>query len=167
MLERNHLVNSIGDVFDQYKKMILAIGVDVFCKDCHHSSSLGAHVRHVLDRANCVVEGFEFGEIDYDNRRRQSALETNPELCVQEFDRIFWLIKEFDGDVKNEVEVSETANEDGMKVRLKSSFEREFWDIVLHGVHHLATIKFILEKNGVVVDKDFGKNMSTVIYERG
>lgn len=159
-------INAINNAFEDYKTLINNLELEVFCKKFENSSSVGAHVRHVLDRANCVVEGFKNSKIDYDNRRRQIELEQNPKLCLKEFERIFKELKNFSQDPKSEVEVSETENQEGLKVKLKSTFEREFWDIVLHTIHHLATIKFILEKSGVLVDKDLGKNVSTVIYER-
>jgi len=161
------MLSGISDVFNKYKTLIDNVDVSIFQKSFPNSSSLGSHVRHVLDRANCVVNGFATGKIDYDKRRRDESLDNDPKLCLKEFDRIFEEIENFDGGLKSEVEVCESINDDGLKASLKSTYERELLDIILHCTHHLATIKFIVEKSGIEVDKDFGKNVSTVIYERG
>jgi hypothetical protein len=161
------IIDGIISVFSDYEKVIKHVNQDVFCKESDNSSSIGAHIRHVLDRAHCVVEGFTNKNIDYDNRRRQKALEQNPQLCVKELERILSEIRNFKGDLDETVYVSETVREDGLKVNIKSTYNRELLDIILHMVHHLATMKFILEKNGVMMDKDFGKNVSTIIHERG
>jgi len=159
------LVRGISDIFDKYKALIENIDHSIFQKSFSNSSSLGAHVRHVLDRSNCVVEGFSSGTINYDNRRRDVELENNPALCVKEFDRILAEIEDFSAG--SAVEVCETLNCEGLKANIKSTYERELLDIILHCTHHMATMKFILEKSGIEVDKDFGKNASTVIYEKG
>lgn len=160
-------VQGIAAIFDRYKDLIENIDHSVFQQSFNNSSSIGAHVRHVLDRSDCVVEGFSSGKIDYDKRRRNVDLENNPALCAKEFDRILAEIEGFSGGVGSVVEVSETLNCEGLKASMKSTYERELLDIILHCTHHMATMKFILEKSGIEVDKDFGKNASTVIYEKG
>lgn len=160
------LIRGISGIFDKYKGLIKDIDNSIFQKSFENSSSLGAHIRHVLDRSHCVVEGFSSGIINYDNRRRNVELENNSALCLQEFDRILDEIKNFNGDFKGNVEVCETVDSDGIKAIMFSTYERELLDIILHCTHHMATLKFILEKSGIEVDKNFGKNASTVIYEK-
>lgn len=160
-----NILVGVNDVFLKYEKLITNINDDIFCQNQQNSSSIGAHVRHVLDRAHCVVAGFKTKIINYDNRRRDIKLENNKELALDELKRILDQIQKFSQDLNQEVEIIESVNEEGAKAQLKSNFGREFHDITIHMIHHLATIKFLLEKSGIKVDKNFGKNYSTVIHE--
>lgn len=163
---KDNVLQSISETFAKCKNLIQEIDSEVFKNAFGNSSSIGAHMRHILDRTNCVVQGFASGKIDYDQRRRQTVLEMNPQLCVAEFDRLWLLINNFEQGFDQEIQVCETINSDGVKAILKSTIGREFLDITIHAIHHLATMKYILEQNNIEVEEDFGKNYSTVIYEK-
>src|SRR4051812_42637413 len=41
------------------------------------TSSVGGHVRHCLDHVRALIDSLESGELDYDNRRRGTDIETS------------------------------------------------------------------------------------------
>ena len=41
-----------------------------------------AHTRHIIEMLDCVLKGYETGQIDYTNRIRNLQLETNQPLAI-------------------------------------------------------------------------------------
>jgi hypothetical protein len=168
MTENKNLqfIEKISEVFLQYKNLINAIDISIFQKFTKSHSSIGSHVRHIIDRANCLIIGARTSKVDYDNRKRNKDLEQNPNLCCLEFDKILHELEIIVTDYKKPILINETISFDGYKVEVSSTIEREFLDIIFHATHHLAIIKYILEKNNIKTESSFGKNAATIIYEK-
>jgi len=159
-----NIVDKISDIFEKYKKISKDIDLESFRKE-EGCSSIGKHVRHVIDRINCFVNGYELGEVDYDNRKRDSRLEQNPDLCCKALDEILPKLDKICHNTKKLI-VLETVSEDGYRMKVESTSQRELLDVFFHMCHHLAIIKFLLEKDNIKVEDSLGKNPSTVIYEK-
>ena len=54
-------------------------------------SSIGIHMRHILDVFSCVFEGFESGQIDLSARQRNELAETKVSVGLDYFDRVIIL----------------------------------------------------------------------------
>lgn len=164
--ENSEFIIKISAIFLQYQTLLQTIDLLVFTKKEHHQSSIGAHTRHVIDRINCLLNGFESGEVDYDKRARDTQLEEDPKLCCALFDQLSSQLTAIFCDPQKKLQVLETISEDGYKINVSSTLEREMLDIVSHLLHHLASIKFILERNNISVADSIGKNPSTIIHEK-
>ena len=77
-----NLLNSIND--DQYANNSTA----------PYYSSIGIHMRHILDVFNCIFEGIENGQIDLTARQRNELAETKVAVGLDYFDRIIALLNE-------------------------------------------------------------------------
>ena len=57
------------------------------------TSSIGRHVRHVLDHYIAFQSGLESGEVDYDMRSRDSAVEKDSALAQEQIASVIDWIK--------------------------------------------------------------------------
>ena len=51
-------------------------------------SSIGIHMRHILDVFNCIFEGIEKGQIDLSARQRNQLAESKVAVGLDYFDHI-------------------------------------------------------------------------------
>lgn len=133
-----------------------------------HSSSIGRHMRHILERFQSFFQGLPKQHIDYDARKRDSAIELSLESAnvalASVLRRLDWLA--VSTDQFQTLTVSETVHHQGFAVRVQSTVEREMMSLVTHSVHHLAIIALLAKGIGHNVDQSFGKAPSTVLFER-
>ena len=70
------LVEACVDCIEQCGDLLRHMPAAVFAGCDGGNSSIGAHVRHVVDRYQCFFNGLDSACIDYDDRRRGTAVET-------------------------------------------------------------------------------------------
>lgn len=128
-------------------------------------SSIGAHIRHIIDFYNCFLGSFAHEVIDYDNRQRNKELETNKQQAIKKLVEISQKLSSLpDEELRKEVIVKESVSV-GFKADARSNYEREMMFLYTHTTHHLGIIKTILSLTGRDVCASFGKAPSTIIYE--
>ena len=66
----------------QCDQILSTVSQDNFTDDSAGSSSIGAHVRHVLDSFHCFFEGLADPSIDYGARKRDPQIEKNLEAAT-------------------------------------------------------------------------------------
>lgn len=144
-----HLLNSIND--EDYANNSTA----------PYYSSIGIHMRHILDVFQCIFDGIENGQIDLSARRRNELAETNVAVGLQYFDKIIGLLDEVKSkDLNQLVEVKDdlglgmvTANYTIAAVLIQAHS---------HAIHHFASIGYIISQMGISLpDGDFGYNPTT------
>ncbi|MRI31949.1 DinB family protein [Endozoicomonas sp. OPT23] len=121
-------------------------------------SSIGQHLRHILDLYQVMIEPQQEDLVDYDVRRRGLALESEKEAGLVELrDLRSWLealpVESLKQGVlvKTEVLLSETCS-----VQLPSTFARELVFTASHLTHHLALMVTIAKVIGHKVDDAVG-----------
>lgn len=133
------------------------------------ASSIGAHLRHLLDRFHCFFAGLDGACVDYDDRRRDPAVEAGPDAARSALAAVARRLEGLDlAAVEREpMAVRETAHPLGPLVEASSTVGRELMGLVTHSTHHLAIMTAIARRQGFAVDRDIGKAPSTLIRERG
>lgn len=132
-------------------------------------SSIGAHVRHLLDRFHCFFAGLDGSRVDYDDRRRDPAVEAGPDAARSALAAAARRLEGLDLTAveREPMTVRETAHPLGPRVEVSSTVGRELMALVTHSTHHLAIMTVIARRHGFAVDIDIGKAPSTLIRERG
>jgi len=138
-------------------------------------SSIGAHVRHILERFQCFLAGLPEQAIDYDARKRDKSLESNPQSAAFALASILRRIDELDlsqfannGNIAAaNVSVRESVHPQLGAVLVNSTLERELLSLISHSIHHLAIIAMLAKPLGYEFGDDFGKAPSTIIHEQG
>jgi uncharacterized damage-inducible protein DinB len=144
-----NLLNSIND--EQYANNSTA----------PYYSSIGIHMRHILDVFNCIFKGIENKHIDLTARERNELAETKVAVGLAYFDLI---ITKLDGiqleDLNNMVEVKDDLGM-GM-ITANYTLAAALIQAHSHAIHHFASIGFIISQMGInLPDGDFGYNPTT------
>jgi hypothetical protein len=126
--------------------------------------SLGAHYRHILDHFLCLFRGIRSGEVNYDQRKRDTLLETSllhARIATEE------LIAEF-SELDEELvarpcvvtySVGYGAAGAGSVI---SNVGREIMFCVGHAIHHYAILKLLAASARVTLPSVFGVAPSTL-----
>ena len=132
-------------------------------------SSIGQHMRHVLDVFHAAM-GWPHSEIiDYDLRRRTHLVESDKMIAIDEWHSISQCLKEISvEELNNKVNVKNEISLTHKKSALsKSTLGRELSFVSSHAIHHFALMRISLSFQDINVSKTFGMAPSTAIYHRG
>lgn len=152
----------------QCEAFITSIDEDAYRRGGPGRSSIGAHTRHVIDFMLCFFRGVESGVIDYDARERQQEIETSPSKAASIIQQLLEHFRQLDvGQQDKPFEVCETVSDDGVKVSVPTSLERELMMLISHTIHHLGIMKILAEDLGFTLNDRMGKAHATIVYEAG
>jgi uncharacterized damage-inducible protein DinB len=126
------------------------------------SGSIGGHVRHCLDHVSALIEGVASGHVNYDARRRGTAVETSQEAAVAEIARLAGDLDAISSHVLHRpVQLLSALDTSGVHIAAHTSVARELAFVVSHTIHHLAVIALLLREQGIDVPPRFGYAPST------
>jgi uncharacterized damage-inducible protein DinB len=128
------------------------------------NSSIGEHVRHIIEFYACLIDGIESGSINYDNRKRQKAIEQNSRLCLEKINEIIDGLNSIPHHKALKVEANFSEIDSGTNIVMDSSLQRELGYCLEHSVHHQALIKTALKEHGCLglIEENFGIAASTL-----
>ena len=136
---------------DQYNQKIAFLG----------NASIGGHTRHIIELLKCATDGYNAGIVDYINRVRDLAIETNKAFAMREISLMAEQIIQSDKQMNLVIECCEenTVN------YITTTYFREIVYNAEHAIHHLALIKVALREMQLeIVGDDFGMAYSTINY---
>ncbi len=161
------LISANTDALNQVLTLIQAVPDTVYQSAPEGmTSSIGRHVRHVLDHYTAFQTGIESGEVDYDMRSRDSAVENDASLAEKNITAVIAWIKSKitqDKPIQMKTEVSVNCKE---CVVITSSLQRELIYLLNHTLHHAAYVSLMLRKLGVNIDNSIGVAPATQSYLR-
>lgn len=136
--------------------------------DVLNGSSIGQHIRHILEFYQCLLIAKHEKEVNYDERRRDLNLESNILFASTTIDGIISEIDEISCDFALSFVANYSINENAKPIVIHTSFYRELAYNLEHSVHHQALIKVaILEmKLTGLVRPDFGYAPSTIRHQQ-
>lgn len=131
------------------------------------SGSLGGHVRHCLDHVRSLLAALDEGRLDYDHRRRDTAIENDPAAALVESIQLSGRCRSIDSrDWDQPLELSLLMSSDEPPVKARSTFGRELAYVLSHTIHHNALIGAILSTLGYGLPPRFGYAPSTLAYQQ-
>lgn len=119
---------------------------------------VGGHMRHILEFYECFLDGVSSGSVDYDARKRDLAVETDPSAALV---KIRILIQRLRRSAFHDEMPVRVRMEDG-DCFLVSSAARELQVLSSHTIHHFALIALVLRAMRIPIDRDFGMAPSTL-----
>ncbi len=143
------LLNSISDT--QYS--------DTTVEPYH--SSIGTHMRHILDVFDCIFSGLEDNHINLTARKRNQLAEQKTAFGLAYFDDTLEKLESIKTiDLNQKVEVTDDLGL-GL-VTATYTLASVLIQAHSHAIHHFASIGYIICKLGIELpDADFGYNPST------
>lgn len=125
------------------------------------NASIGGHTRHIIELLKCATDGYNTGIVDYLNRARDLAIETDKVFAMQEISLMAEQIIQSDKQMNL---VTESCEESTTNYVITTYF-REIVYNAEHAIHHLALIRVALREMQLeIVGDDFGMAYSTIKY---
>ena len=123
-------------------------------------SSLGSHIRHILDFYDCILSMNSNKRIDLTARKRNNEVECNCEDAARYLDVIIDKLGNIDYQADEKVFVVDDL---GLgKIDMQYTLEAVFSQANSHAIHHYAIMNYILDNLGISVnDSEFGYNPTT------
>lgn len=126
---------------------------------------IGSHVRHCLDHVEALLEASRTGIVDYDRRRRGSAVETDRGAALAAMGRLDASLACLADEALAEwVAVSSMMRVDGPPAVMDSTLGRELAYVISHTTHHNALIGWLVRANGGEVPDRFGYAAATLAW---
>ena len=166
----NKVISSSVNILDQLQDFISSI--DAATYQASHKpmfdSSIGQHLRHILDLFQALIKNSDAPIIDYDIRQRGIPLETVQQEGIQALKIVRqWMTNLNEDDLKRSVTIlTEVDLTEKYSAQLTSSFGRELVFASTHAVHHLALMATIAKVLGCQVDAQYGVAPATATYQR-
>jgi len=131
-------------------------------------SSSGEHMRHILDHFIALMNGYKSGLVDYDLRNRNSQIESDQKLALQQLQSIKqWLNTLNENELKAPVEMkTEVSLAEKSAATIPSSLARELVFVTSHAVHHFSIISIAMQMQDLSIDKGFGIAPATASHLR-
>jgi hypothetical protein len=130
-----------------------------------NDSTIGQHVRHIVEFFICLNDGYESGAVDYDRRARDKRIETDKEFARQCIHSILRDIDEFDHHQAITLQMSYDKTGEDM-ISIMTSYQRELAYNIEHSVHHMALIRIgvMAIAPAIELPKGFGVAVSTIRF---
>jgi len=122
-------------------------------------SSIGSHIRHILDFYDCMLVNSNM--IDLTARKRQTEVENNCKKALEYYSEIFNKISKLEENDLNRMVI--VTDDLGLgNTEIKYTFSSLLAQANSHTTHHYAIINYILEGLELGVnDESFGYNPTT------
>ena len=161
------LIRNTENIIAQLAELVQSIQPDEFSRklDILSGSTIGQHVRHIVEFYMELDNGYGACDVCYDNRKRKLELETSPTAVIDQLKEIIDSIKQYD--TKRELLIKTNHNVDSTNQAVsKSTVSREIVYALDHTIHHLAIIKIAIQVEfpHIKLSKNIGVAPSTVRY---
>ena len=124
-------------------------------------ASIGQHTRHIIELYQCLISGYDPGEINYDDRKRNTLLENDIAAAVDAIKKIQLVLQQPDKALKIHCEHEDQS------VCIESNYYREVLYNLEHCIHHQALIKVALVSvKDIRIADSFGVAPSTLQYRQ-
>ena len=124
-------------------------------------SSIGGHMRHILDVFDCIFDGLDSGNINLINRKRNTLSENYTNYGISYFDSTIKKLKLLENTDFNRI--IEVTDDLGLGV-VSANYTISGILIQAHShvIHHFASVGYVISQLGIELpDDDFGFNPTT------
>ncbi len=123
-------------------------------------STIGQHLRHIIEFYNCLLDGYTSKTINYDNRKRELAIENNTIIAIQKLKHIVLNLDKPDSTL-NLMQPCVLGEQ-----IITTTYYRELLHNLEHSIHHQAIIKIALLNNtSIILPSHFGVAPSTIEHQ--
>ena len=124
-------------------------------------SSIGGHMRHILDVFDCVFEGLESNNVNLINRKRNKFAENYTKQGIEYFAVIIKKLQKLKSEDFNKI--VKVTDDLGLGV---VSVNYTLGGLIIqahsHAIHHFSSVGYVISQLGIQLpDEDFGFNPTT------
>lgn len=157
------LIENIKKNFSENIELLRQLTNDEFAQKNPELSNatIGEHVRHIIELFGCLLENYDYGLINYDDRKRDLLLQTDKNKAITILEKY---LLELD---KPNKELSLAYNCFSTIELLQTNYFRELIYNLEHSIHHQALIKVALHNlPHIKIPNSFGVASSTLEYRK-
>jgi hypothetical protein len=126
-----------------------------------HHSTIGQHVRHVIELVQCLVLAYDQGTVDYDNRKRDERIETVRSFALLQLNELRDAIDRPEKTLRLRISTGGSID------TVQTGYNREVFYNTEHAIHHMALIRVALKEMELdVVSDNFGVAYATIQYKQ-
>jgi uncharacterized damage-inducible protein DinB len=162
--------NAAVEILIQGEDLLRALTAESFTRKVTivFNASIGGHYRHCLDHFTSLLLALDADEVDYDHRKRDPRIETQPDFALALTAEMRRTLEQLTPDtlcteVKARCEVSYTH---GNSPVTRSTLARELVYCIAHAIHHYALISVMARLLEVKLPEHFGVAPSTVAHNK-
>ncbi len=154
-------LHQLDEVLEQTSNVQYATGLSIL-----FGSSIGMHVRHIIEFYQCMLKGVSTSSINYDARERNLRIESDIEYartilaeCIHEIESI----------LENKELILMTSQDlSSDYFRIPTNSYRELTYLIEHTIHHMAIIRMAYNENfsAIKIHENFGVANSTIKHKQ-
>lgn len=156
------VLDDLGQVIGQLDDMTYRSPLDIL-----QGSSIGQHVRHILEFYQCLLDQAEGGCISYGRRVRDTEIETDPHKAIRMAGHLAGRLEEVPADFSLTL-ASDELEEGKGPLLFASSLYRELYYCLEHAIHHKAILRIGIARvrPDIELPAHFGIAPSTLRYRK-
>ena len=160
------LQHAVNNSFIQLAGSLEKLSADQYSYPCKNltNSTIGQHVRHIIEMFQCLEKGYETGVVNYEKRKRDQQIETNKEFALGLLQEIHAGLGKSD----KELILEGVYNDDSNHVmQFATNYYREIVYNLEHTIHHMALIRVGLkELTSIELPDNYGMASATVKHKK-
>ncbi len=154
-----NMLSQVADLVKKFNPQEFTKGIPVL-----NNSTIGQHVRHIVEFYVCLFEGSVSGVVNYEDRERNRLLETVPDFVLEKIKDCQYLIE--NENLEKSILLKHLIGD--LLCEIPTSLARELIYLAEHSIHHFAIIKIgmaqaFLQKS---LPTNFGVADSTIRYNK-
>ena len=157
------LIRFVKDNLKENIELLCQLSNDEFCKKNPELSqaTIGEHMRHIIELMGCLLDNYEQGIINYDNRNRNIQIQSDVNCAISVLEKQLTIID------KQNKQLSLIHNCFSTEEVLPTNYFRELLYNLEHSIHHQALIKVALHSlPHIKIPSSFGVAPSTLEYRK-
>lgn len=160
------LQQAVNNVFVQLSTTLDQLSQEQYVQPCKtlFNATIGQHVRHIIELFQCLENGYDEGQVNYEKRKRDLRIETEKDFAAG------LLVDVHQGLHKEnkELQLEACYDEHEMEpITIATNFYREVAYNLEHTIHHMALIRVgITEVSTIELPEEFGVASSTIKYRQ-
>lgn len=124
-------------------------------------SSIGCHMRHILDAFTSIFNGLETKNIDFSNRQRNTLAEQKTAEGIAYFNETIQKLHALNP-ADFDMLIAVTDDLGTGKITVNHTLGSVLAQAQSHAIHHYASVGFIINQLGIALpEADFGYNPTT------
>jgi len=159
--------NSSAQVLKQLVELIDKLEDEQFSRPLPilSGNTIGKHIRHIIELYDQLLNGYESGIVNYDDRQRDQRTETESSYAIN---KLMQITSECESKSDKPIQlIVDYSMDEHTNDNVNSSYKRELAYNMEHAIHHMAIIKMAVENEfeEIILDKSFGVAPSTLRYK--
>jgi uncharacterized damage-inducible protein DinB len=157
------MIDAIQNNLNRGVKLLNSISDELYSDTsvAPYYSSIGGHMRHVLDVFDCIFEGLESNSVNLIHRKRNSLAEnfiSNGLLYFEEINIKLESLKQVD--LNRTIKITDDLGNGS--VTITGTLASALMQAHSHAIHHFASVGYVVAQLKIQLpDADFGFNPTT------